>query len=92
MALAGNLGARIDDAPADLPAHGWLFGEDQGRYLLEAADAAPILARAQAADIQAQVVGAVGGDALTFAGARLISVAELRAAHESWLPGYMGAA
>jgi phosphoribosylformylglycinamidine synthase len=92
MALAGNLGARLDAAPADLPAHGWLFGEDQGRYLLEAADAAPILARAKAAGIQAQVVGAVGGDALTFAGARLISVAELRAAHESWLPGYMGAA
>src|SRR5690606_12352752 len=92
MALAGDVGVRLEAAPGDLPAHGWLFGEDQGRYLLEAADAAPVLARAEAAGVPARVVGTVGGDALTFAGRHLISVAELRAVHEAWLPAYMGAA
>jgi len=31
----------------------------------------------------------VGGAALTVSGAGAISVAELRAANEAWLPGYM---
>jgi phosphoribosylformylglycinamidine (FGAM) synthase-like enzyme len=92
MALAGKLGARLDAGPAGVPAHAWLFGEDQGRYLLEAADPVAVLARAEAAGVAARTVGTTGGDTLIFAGNRLISLAELRAAHESWLPAYMGAA
>ena len=70
MALAGNLGARLEDAPAGLPAHAWLFGEDQGRYLLEAADPVAVLARVEAAGVPAKTVGTTGGDALIFAGNR----------------------
>src|SRR5262249_3950517 len=36
MALAGNLGAKIE-AAAGIPIHAWCFGEDQGRYLVTAA-------------------------------------------------------
>jgi phosphoribosylformylglycinamidine synthase len=92
MALAGNLGVRLDPGPAGMPVHAWLFGEDQGRYLLEVADPMAVLARAEAAKVPARPVGTTGGDALIFAGNHLISLAELRAAHESWLPDYMGAA
>jgi phosphoribosylformylglycinamidine synthase len=92
MALAGFLGARLDRGPAGLPDHAWLFGEDQGRYLLEVADPVAVLARAEAAQVPARAVGTTGGDALIFAGNRLISLKDLRAAHEAWLPKYMGAA
>src|SRR6185369_10257837 len=33
MAMAGNCGARIAPVPPD-QAHGWLFGEEQARYVL----------------------------------------------------------
>ena len=32
MALAGGMGAKLEAAPG-MPAHAWLFGEDQGRYV-----------------------------------------------------------
>ena len=38
------------------------------------------------------ILGATGGDALTLAGRRAISVAELRRINEAWLPAYMAAA
>ena len=34
-------------------------------------------------------IGTVGGAALTVQGGGAISVAQLKAAHEAWLPGYM---
>jgi phosphoribosylformylglycinamidine synthase subunit PurL len=39
--------------------------------------------------IYAQCIGRVGDSELTVPGAGAISVAELRAANEGWLPGYM---
>ena len=34
MAMAGRVGATLDAAPAEVPAHGWWFGEDQARYVI----------------------------------------------------------
>jgi phosphoribosylformylglycinamidine synthase len=90
MAIAGNLGAALD-LPADLPPHAVAFGEDQGRYVVTAADPAPVLAAARAAGVPARVLGRTGGAALTVSGAGATSVADLRAAYEGWLPGYMAA-
>ena len=72
---------------------GWWFGEDQGRYLLAArdGDAAQILAAAGAAGVLARAVGRTGGDALILGPETPISIEQLRATHESWLPGYMAA-
>ncbi len=92
MALLGDIGARItrpsDDA---IPAHAWLFGEDQGRYLLSAApgEAQAILAEAEAAGVPAHEIGATGGVELTLDSGDTISLAELRETHERWLPDYM---
>ena len=44
---------------------------------------------ASAQGIDASVVGVVEGDGLTLPGGQTISVAELRDAHEGWLPAYM---
>jgi phosphoribosylformylglycinamidine synthase subunit PurL len=39
--------------------------------------------------IPAHRIGTVGGGALILPGGNAISVAELKAANEAWLPGYM---
>jgi phosphoribosylformylglycinamidine synthase len=93
MALASDVGAWLV-APTALPSHAWLFGEDQGRYLLAvpAAREAEVLARAKAAGVPATVVGDAGGAVLHAQGAFEIPLAELRAVSEGWLPAYMGEA
>jgi phosphoribosylformylglycinamidine synthase len=89
MAMAGARGATIEAVPPGVPRNAWLFGEDQGRYLIETADPDAVLAAAAGRGIRSQCIGAVGGAALTLSGHGAISVAELRAANEAWLPGYM---
>ena len=96
MALAGNLGAEILPPEAvvgrAVPLHAWLFGEDQGRYIVTTKDAGALLAAAKSAGVPAWRIGmTVAAATLTIAGAGTISLAELRQAHEGWLPGYMAA-
>ena len=92
MALAGGVGARIE-VPADgPPAHAWLFGEDQGRYLIAVKDPETILAAADGEAVPARRIGTTGGASLTVGDAYTISLSELRKAYEGWLPDYMGSA
>jgi phosphoribosylformylglycinamidine synthase len=89
IALHSNIGVTLI-ATSTAHAHVFLFGEDQGRYLLGTKDPEGLLAAAREAGVHAIVVGAAGGDA--FASRELFSVplAELRAAWEGWMPRYMG--
>ena len=92
MAMAANIGAEI--APPKVlacPLHAWLFGEDQGRYVVSAHDPDEVVTKAKAAGVSAFVLGRTGGTALTVTGSGTISLAELRETHEGWLPGYMAA-
>jgi phosphoribosylformylglycinamidine synthase subunit PurL len=93
MCMASGTGAALELAGDAGSICGWWFGEDQGRYLLAVreADAAEILAAASAAGVLARVVGRTGGDALILGPETPISIQQLRATHESWLPGYMAA-
>jgi phosphoribosylformylglycinamidine synthase II len=86
MAMAGDRGVRLANLGQTNAA---LFGEDQGRYLIETAASQQILVAAKNAGIYAQSIGTVGGDALTLSDGGAISVGELKVAHESWLPAYM---
>ncbi|MEX0696488.1 MAG: phosphoribosylformylglycinamidine synthase subunit PurL [Dongiaceae bacterium] len=92
MAMAGGIGAAVARASGKPATISWLFGEDQGRYLVTAAEAAAsaIAAAAGAAGVAVEAVGTTGGGALTLPSSRPISVAELKQAHEGWLPRYMG--
>ncbi|MDJ0946688.1 MAG: phosphoribosylformylglycinamidine synthase subunit PurL [Kiloniellales bacterium] len=95
MALAGDgrVGARLElPAEGGLPAHAWLFGEDQARYLVTTKDAEGLLDMAKAASVPAAVVGRTeGGAALTLSDGATISLGVLEGAHAGWLPGYMSA-
>jgi len=89
MALASNVGVTLD-ATSPGNAHPFLFGEDQARYLI-ATDAPESLLKAAAdAGLHAGVVGKAGGEAFASTDLFSIPLARLRAAHEDWMPGYMG--
>ena len=94
MAFVNGIGAKLDAAPADIPAHAHWFGEDQARYLVTvpAAKADLALGRARAASVPASRIGTTGGDALALAGERPMPVKILRERFEGWLPDYMAQA
>jgi phosphoribosylformylglycinamidine synthase len=87
MALAGRRGADLAPTRTD---GAFLFGEDQARYVVTAANPKRLLAAAKKARIPAAVIGSVTarGDLTGVCGAP-ISLEKLRRAHEGWLPGYM---
>jgi len=91
MAMAGDIGVSFDTLPADIPAHAFLFGEDQARYVI-AADAVTIdavAAEAKAAGVPFRKLGVAGGDAINIPGETPARVADLRNGHDNWLPNYM---
>ena len=89
MAMAGDKGVALTALPAG---NVGLFGEDQGRYLIETANPDALLAAAKNAGIYAQHMGTVSGAALTLPGGGAISVRELISLNEAWLPAYMAGA
>ena len=90
MAFAGNIGISLS-ANTDHPVHAWLFGEDQGRYLLavEPNSVNPVISTAHTKGVAAQIVGKVGGDRIIAASAFDVSLAELSEKHEAFLPELM---
>ncbi len=95
MALAADVGMTFGYMYYGL---GELFGEDQARYLLAVplAESDDIYVRAAAAKVSAHPVADVGGDSLVVVhdsgpGRFSIGLERLRAAHEGWMPGFMGA-
>jgi phosphoribosylformylglycinamidine synthase subunit PurL len=92
MALASGIGVYLEPR-REMASAAWLFGEDQARYLLACGDeeAELIYEEALRARIPIEPIGVVGGCEIAY-GDDAIDLHDLRAAHESWLPGYMGAA
>jgi phosphoribosylformylglycinamidine synthase len=91
MALASGLGAELDRLfLRENPAHtALLFGEDQGRYLVTAANSDPLARAMAAARIPHARIGSIGGDAIRI-GRSSVSLVDLRAAHEGFFPKLMG--
>ena len=92
MSLAGGIGVEFFPDVGKLPAHSIWFGEDQGRYVIAAMPslAEEIAERARLLSLPARIIGRSGGDALLIKGEPPLPLADLRAVHEGWLPGYMG--
>lgn len=94
MAISGSMGASVDiEGPC--PLHGLLFGEDQARYLIavDTSTAEKIVREAEAAGVEASIIGSTGGDSLNVNdGAINLPLAKLRDAFEAWMPNFMAAA
>ncbi|MCB1883071.1 MAG: phosphoribosylformylglycinamidine synthase subunit PurL [Geminicoccaceae bacterium] len=91
MCMASGFGACLDVPDDNLSSTGWLFGEEQGRYLLalREADAQGALDLARNVGVLARRVGTTGGDTLILGAEPPISLDELRARHEGFLPRLM---
>ncbi|MBW8813059.1 MAG: phosphoribosylformylglycinamidine synthase subunit PurL [Caulobacterales bacterium] len=87
MCLASGIGCELR-----LDGQLWvqLFAEDQARYLVATPDPAVVLAAAEAAGVPAAILGDAGGEAIVIPPGLNLPLAELRTAHEGWLPGFMG--
>ena len=90
MAMAGNLGAVIDDLSGeDLPLHGWLFSEDQARYIITTDKPKIFLKRAEQAGVTAIEIGKVEGENLVLGEEINISVKAMKKSHSKWFKEYM---
>ncbi len=91
MAMASGMGAKLDAAPDDVPAHAYWFGEDQARYIVTVPASAVdlVMARARKASVLVSRIGTTGGDSITVEGQRTLAVSDLNERSEGWLPGYM---
>ena len=101
---AYGIGVELFPYEGKLPAHAIWFGEDQGRYIVEVTPqkAEEVVERARLLELPARIVGRTHAietseetDAkappamLSLKGEKALPLAELRAAHEAWMPGLM---
>ena len=89
MVLGGNIGCSISIPREIQSKNGWLFGEDQGRYLITTNNPEKVLTLARKEKVYAKNIGKTCGLALTVSGETPISIKEMRVAHEGWLPNFM---
>ncbi|HZG09980.1 MAG TPA: phosphoribosylformylglycinamidine synthase subunit PurL [Allosphingosinicella sp.] len=96
MALAGDIGIRIEGEYFEGDAAARLFGEDQGRYLVTTADPDALSDAADAAGVEINYFGRTGGDSIEdedSPGDRKtnlrVRLADLRRAHEGFFPALM---
>lgn len=95
MAMASGIGATVPGL-SDSNSIPVFFGEDQGRYLVtvkfggQSEELQALWNEAKALGIFAPWIGNTGGSELKLGSARAISIKDLKAAHESWFPRFMG--
>lgn len=82
------LGCKIT-APSDISLVGWLFGEDQGRYIVTTNKPDQVIYAAASAGVTAQKIGEVYGNSLIVGDALAMPLRELKEANDAWLPNYM---
>ncbi len=89
---AAGVGVELYPYEGKLPAHAIWFGEDQGRYVVSLSPerAEDVIERARLLALPARIIGRVGGDAISLKGDASLPLTDLRTAHETWLPGFMG--
>ncbi|HWT98002.1 MAG TPA: phosphoribosylformylglycinamidine synthase subunit PurL [Terriglobales bacterium] len=97
MAISSGIGATLEiaaEVTGSIPAHAYLFGEDQGRYVLTvaAAHAGAVIAAAQAASVPVTRLGTTGGDRLDLGKHGAVALSALKATHEAFFPRLMSAA
>ena len=92
MCLSSKMGATVDNIPDDIPAHAFLFGEDQARYLvaLPASESDAFLSAAKAVNVRAEMIGITGGQRLVVGEVVDLALDHIFNAHASWFGRYMG--
>jgi phosphoribosylformylglycinamidine synthase II len=93
MCIGGGTGVEIAQPAGNaVPSHAFFYGEDQARYLIASGSADDVIEAAEAAGVQAVLLGYSGGPSLVVNGLLSLPLSDIKAAHEAWLPEYMSAA
>ena len=90
MAMTAGVGVKLAYT-GNLPVFAWMFGEDQGRYLIatDASQAEALRADAKAAGVPVEVVGLAGGRFISINGGHAVDLIRLKQAHEGFMPALM---
>ncbi|WP_017930456.1 phosphoribosylformylglycinamidine synthase subunit PurL [Robiginitomaculum antarcticum] len=90
MAFSSGQGVTLKNHP-DLPLHAWMFGEDQGRYILAVDENSvnPVISTANSKGLEARIIGKVSGEQVQVEGGFNISLEKLRETYEGWMPEFM---
>jgi phosphoribosylformylglycinamidine synthase len=89
MAIAGHAGIALQAPDADVPAHAFWFGEEQGRYVAGTTSAAHLLAAAGAAGVPARLIGRVEGNHLKLPGVAPMSIDMLMTQRDRFFPAWL---
>ncbi len=91
MAMRNKVGCFLDPKTYGVPLFAYLFGEDQGRYLIAVndADREDILDAADEAGVKIRTIGGTIAEAELRIGGNSVSIAELEEIYESVLPNMM---
>src|SRR5262249_39961709 len=93
MRIAGGTGGVLRiPARTSVPSHAVFYGQDQARYLIASGSGDDVVGAGRAAGVPALQLGYWGGASLTIDGLLSLPLAEIKRAHEEWLPAYMNAA
>lgn len=87
--IAGQVGCDIALPKSDLSLHQYLFGEDQGRYIVTSNHKDNIIKACQAQQLTLYHLGITKGDALMIQGHKAVHRDELVKYYQSFLPTYM---
>ncbi len=89
MSISSNIGASIMLHRDQVEPHAYLFGEDQGRYIITTDDSDALLGLAAITHVHIAKFGKTGGDGLHISGGETISLAAIRETYEGWMPDFM---
>lgn len=102
MALSGKIGLNVEIVGTEAGGAAFLFGEDQGGYIVTTSDSARLLEAVKASNLVATRLGITGGDSFNFGyyerdgsgfyAETPIPLDNLRTAHEGFFPALMGKA
>ncbi|QDH17844.1 phosphoribosylformylglycinamidine synthase subunit PurL [Swingsia samuiensis] len=90
MAMAGNVGCKLQPHPSALEPHAFWFGEDQACYVIATKHASDIISEAEAKHVPVRKLGHSGGNALSLSNGVSLKIERLRTINDAFFPKFMG--
>ena len=82
-----NIGCEII-SPKDININSWLFGEDQGRYIIISSKSEEIIKKASDIGINASILGKINGEYFSVNNNSKISIEKLANLRNNWFRNY----
>ena len=87
ICIMSNIGCKIK-SPKNININSWLFGEDQGRYIIISSKSEEILKKASDIGINASILGRINGENFNINNNSKISIEKLANLRNNWFYNY----